>query len=156
MTYIVPPELFLGIPSHTADPAAAALRKLGRSEEATAALLKAATAASTAPAAGTPPNLHLQAQVQYKLGQHLRSTEDPASCALAAEAYGRCLKLDPGHTLAGFWLSATKKLAAVRGEEGVSGERRIVACCISGTGLGRLNGTLSDGGGARRRQLIFK
>eukprot|EP00752_Nemacystus_decipiens_P002724 g2543.t1 len=96
--------------------AASALRKLGRSEEATTALLKAAAAASATPAGGgNATDVQLQAQVQYKLGQHLRSTGDPASCALAAEAYGRCLDLDPGHTLAGFWLMATRKLADARG-----------------------------------------
>ncbi len=68
----------------------------------------------------------MQAQVQYKLGQHLRSAGDPASCALAAEAYERCLELDPGHSLAAFWLAATGRLAAAGGGGGVAapGERR--------------------------------
>lgn len=117
----------LGIPSRTADPAASALRKLGRRDEATAALLKAAAAAPAASAVdaddGIPPDTRVQARVQYKLGQHLRSTGDPTSCALAAEAYGRCLEFDPGHALAAFWLSATRKLAAVG--DGASSERRF-------------------------------
>lgn len=52
------------------------------------------------------------AHVHYKLGQHLRSKGGAASCALAAEAYGRALALDPGHELAAFWLQATLKRGA--------------------------------------------
>lgn len=117
----------LDVPCPIAAPGASALRKLGRNEEATAALLKAAAAASAASAGGNSPDARLQAQVQYKLGQHLRSVGDPASCALAAEAYGRCLEIDPGHALAGFWLLATQKLTAVGGEA-VPGERKVMTC----------------------------
>ncbi|CAN0046802.1 unnamed protein product, partial [Hapterophycus canaliculatus] len=90
--------------------AASALRKLGRGDEATCALRKAADAAAAA--AATAAGLGgsgVEAQAQYKLGQHLRSTGDPHE---AAEAYARCLELDPGHVLAAFWLTATRKLAA--------------------------------------------
>lgn len=93
--------------------AASALRKLGRSEEATAALLQAAAAAN-----GGPCDAGLHAQVQYKLGQHYRSIGKPGSFALAAQAYSRCLELEPGHALAAFWLSATKKLAAAGDAQG--------------------------------------
>ena len=117
-----PSEFHITVPL----PAASALRKLGRSKEATAALLKAAAAAPSTADGGHRPNIQLQAQVQYKLGQHLRSAGDPASCALAAEAYSRCLKLDPGHTLAGFWLLATRKLAAAGGR-GAPGACRVNA-----------------------------
>lgn len=77
--------------------AASALRKLGRNEQATAELLKAADA--------SPCDAH----VQYKLGQHLRSIGDSSS---AEVAYGRALELDPGHALAAFWLPATRRLAS--------------------------------------------
>lgn len=82
-------------------PAAAALRKLGRCDEATASLLRAAATAD-------PRDAH----VHYKLGQHLRSVGGASSCALAAEAYSRALALDPGHALAAFWLQATRKRGA--------------------------------------------
>lgn len=56
-----------------------------------------------------PGDPAVQAQAQYKLGQHLRSTGEARE---AADAYARCLELDPGHVLAAFWLTATRKLAA--------------------------------------------
>lgn len=62
----------------------------------------------------------MHAHVQYKLGQHLRSTGDSASCARAAAAYERCLELDPGHSLAAFWLAATRRLAASGGGNGAA------------------------------------
>ncbi|CAM9448829.1 unnamed protein product [Laminaria digitata] len=81
--------------------AAAALRKLGRRDEATASFLQAADTAD-------PCDAH----VHYKLGQHLRSMGGASSCSLAAEAYGRALARDPGHALAAFWLQATRKRGA--------------------------------------------
>ncbi|CAM9693473.1 unnamed protein product [Scytosiphon promiscuus] len=96
--------------------AASALRKLGRGEQATSALRKAADAAAAAAATATagPGDLGVQAQAQYKLGQHLRSTGEPHE---AAAAYARCLQHDPGHVLAAFWLTATRKLAASTARE---------------------------------------
>ncbi|CAM9985373.1 unnamed protein product [Ectocarpus sp. 6 AP-2014] len=85
--------------------AASALRQLGCGDQATAAFLTAASAAASA-------DVGTQAQVQYKLGQHLRSMGDAVYFAQAAQAYARCLELDRGHVLAAFWLPATRKLAA--------------------------------------------
>lgn len=92
-SYIFTNTRALSNPSSTT--AASSLRKLGRHDEATAALVRAAAADPC------------DARVQYKLGQHLRSTGD---CASAIEAYARALDLDPGHALAAFWLPATKRL----------------------------------------------
>ena len=76
---------------------ASALRKLGRNDDASTAILRAAAAS---------PN---DARVQYKLGQHLRSIGDLDA---AVRAYARALELEPGHALATFWLSATRRIVS--------------------------------------------
>lgn len=75
--------------------AAAALRKLGRNDDASAAISRANAAAPR------------DARVQYKLGQHLRSTGDLEA---AVKAYAKALELESTHALAAFWLAATRKL----------------------------------------------